>query len=422
MKKLILLELALLFLATTFVSDNPPGWYLQQLPVNDFVNDIFFLDSLTGWVVTNGGSNDTAYIIKTENGGKDWKVLNRSFKYYTKIQFFNNDSGYISGAPGGVWKTFNGGYNLILCNKGLPFGIDDFQFINEDTGWACSADIDFGGIWKTTNGGDLWIKQLSPPITPTLSIKAISILNKDTGWAINNSGSLKELYRTTNGGINWNVQYTFNNFLNDVQFITSLKGWITGGSNNFYSSDGGKNWNISNAGGVKLNMKTEKIGWIGTNAIRTIRKTTDGGVVWGTQQSTAFDNTTVFMIDTLKGWAGRIGFVTTDDGGGNLTSIANQDFVKIINYKLFQNSPNPFNPKTKINYELLQSSYVMLKIFNIQGKEIEILINQRQNSGKYDIEFDGSNLNSGVYFYRIVVSNLNNNKTFYETKSMVLLK
>jgi len=404
------------------VSDNPPGWYLQQLPVNDFVNDIFFLDSLTGWVVTNGGSNDTAYIIKTENGGKDWKVLNRSFKYYTKIQFFNNDSGYISGAPGGVWKTFNGGYNLILCNKGLPFGIDDFQFINEDTGWACSADIDFGGIWKTTNGGDLWIKQLSPPITPTLSIKAISILNKDTGWAINNSGSLKELYRTTNGGINWNVQYTFNNFLNDVQFITSLKGWITGGSNNFYSSDGGKNWNISNAGGVKLNMKTEKIGWIGTNAIRTIRKTTDGGVVWGTQQSTAFDNTTVFMIDTLKGWAGRIGFVTTDDGGGNLTSIANQDFVKIINYKLFQNSPNPFNPKTKINYELLQSSYVMLKIFNIQGKEIEILINQRQNSGKYDIEFDGSNLNSGVYFYRIVVSNLNNNKTFYETKSMVLLK
>ncbi|HAY35170.1 MAG TPA: T9SS type A sorting domain-containing protein, partial [Ignavibacteria bacterium] len=81
-----------------------------------------------------------------------------------------------------------------------------------------------------------------------------------------------------------------------------------------------------------------------------------------------------------------------------------------------------FNPKTKINYELLQSSYVMLKIFNIQGKEIEILINQRQNSGKYDIEFDGSNLNSGVYFYRIVVSNLNNNKTFYETKSMVLLK
>ena len=422
MKKLILLELALLFLATTFVSDNPPGWYLQQLPVNDFVNDIFFLDSLTGWVVTNGGSNDTAYIIKTENGGKDWKVLNRSFKYYTKIQFFNNDSGYISGAPGGVWKTFNGGYNLILCNKGLPFGIDDFQFINEDTGWACSADIDFGGIWKTTNGGDLWIKQLSPPITPTLSIKAISILNKDTGWAINNSGSLKELYRTTNGGINWNVQYTLGGELNDLNFTNKDFGLISRSSFNLYTTDGGFSWNssTSNVGGGKISIITDSIGWAGYD-FNKISKTTNGGREWFYQNSPIFSSISIFMIDSLKGWAGGTGIVRTTTGG-KLTSIQNIYNENPMVFKLKQNFPNPFNPKTKINYELLQSSYVMLKIFNIQGKEIEILINQRQNSGKYDIEFDGSNLNSGVYFYRIVVSNLNNNKTFYETKSMVLLK
>ena len=70
MKKLILLELAFLFLATTFSSNPPPpGWYQQTLPVNDFVNDIFFLDSLNGWVVTPNG-----YIMNTQNGGNNWTI------------------------------------------------------------------------------------------------------------------------------------------------------------------------------------------------------------------------------------------------------------------------------------------------------------------------------------------------------------
>ena len=68
----------LLFLANTFRSDNPPGWYVQQLPVNDLVNDIFFLDSLNGWLVTNGrfNENDTSYIMRTTNGGDNWTIQN----------------------------------------------------------------------------------------------------------------------------------------------------------------------------------------------------------------------------------------------------------------------------------------------------------------------------------------------------------
>lgn len=62
MKKLILIVLALLFLSTTFQSGNPPGWFQQPLPVSDFINDIYFLDSLTGWIATNsdGTASDTA--------------------------------------------------------------------------------------------------------------------------------------------------------------------------------------------------------------------------------------------------------------------------------------------------------------------------------------------------------------------------
>ncbi|MCI0450132.1 MAG: hypothetical protein L0Y79_10190, partial [Chlorobi bacterium] len=57
MKRLLFFELLVLFLATTFESDSPPGWFQQTLPVSDVINDIFFLDSLTGWVVTQGGNN-----------------------------------------------------------------------------------------------------------------------------------------------------------------------------------------------------------------------------------------------------------------------------------------------------------------------------------------------------------------------------
>ncbi|MBK8982075.1 MAG: hypothetical protein IPM38_07070 [Ignavibacteria bacterium] len=55
MKRKLFLTSLLLFLSLSF-SSNPPGWYVQQLPVNDFVNDIFFLDSLNGWLVTRGST------------------------------------------------------------------------------------------------------------------------------------------------------------------------------------------------------------------------------------------------------------------------------------------------------------------------------------------------------------------------------
>ena len=89
MKKLILSEFIFIFLATTFIVDSPnPGWYQQILPVNKTVNDIFFIDSSNGWVVssnTHYPPNDTGYILKTVNGGTTWSSqLDSLFNYYSK--------------------------------------------------------------------------------------------------------------------------------------------------------------------------------------------------------------------------------------------------------------------------------------------------------------------------------------------------
>ena len=86
-------------------------------------------------------------------------------------------------------------------------------------------------------------------------------------------------------------------------------------------------------------------------------------------------------------------------------------------FSLYQNYPNPFNPKTIISYELETSSSVSIKVFDILGKEINELINKKQNSGKYEIDFDGYALSSGIYFYSMFV---NGNRI--HTKKMMLLK
>lgn len=86
-------------------------------------------------------------------------------------------------------------------------------------------------------------------------------------------------------------------------------------------------------------------------------------------------------------------------------------------YSLSQNYPNPFNPNTKIEYELQLPNRVSIKVFDIQGKEIETFINRKQNEGKHYIEFDGSGLASGVYFYSFIIKN-----TVVDTKKMILIR
>jgi len=103
-------------------------------------------------------------------------------------------------------------------------------------------------------------------------------------------------------------------------------------------------------------------------------------------------------------------------GDGTITSVENENILP-ADIKLFQNYPNPFNPKTIINYELRSPGFVSLKIFNIKGEEIAVPVNEKQNPGKYEIGFDGSDLSSGIYFYSLYAGT-----NIIDTKRMILLK
>jgi endo-1,4-beta-xylanase len=86
------------------------------------------------------------------------------------------------------------------------------------------------------------------------------------------------------------------------------------------------------------------------------------------------------------------------------------------NFELEQNFPNPFNPATTIRYNISRTSNVTLKIFDILGRQVQILVNTKQSPGQYMVTFNAQRLSSGIYFYQLTAGN------FTETKKLMLLK
>ena len=103
---------------------------------------------------------------------------------------------------------------------------------------------------------------------------------------------------------------------------------------------------------------------------------------------------------------------------GNNTGLQTDNITNSQPERFFlsQNYPNPFNPVKKISYELPVANHVTLKVFDILGKEVMTLVNERQDAGNHEIEFNGSSLSSGVYFYRLEAGE------FTDVKRMVLIK
>jgi len=91
----------------------------------------------------------------------------------------------------------------------------------------------------------------------------------------------------------------------------------------------------------------------------------------------------------------------------------------IRDFILSQNFPNPFNPSTTIQYELMGNSHVTIRVYDLIGKEVTTLVDKYQSAGKYTVDFDASkfaNLTSGIYFYKLET------EKYSDVKKMILSK
>jgi hypothetical protein len=223
------------------------------------------------------------------------------------------------------------------------------------------------------------------------------------------------IYRSSNLGSNW-----INTGLSASNLAVHNNIVYAGGSGVFRSVNYGVSWDI-------LGLTDKNISGITVNGNRVIAGTYDegifftlnGGVNWF-QANDGFDSipnvvpnfaikdSIVYaVIDGLSIWkrplAGIIGIVNT---GTEIPS----------SFSLYQNYPNPFNPSTNIRFDVQKPGFISIKIYDMLGREIALIVNEQLKPGTYQVDWDGTNFTSGVYFYTM------RTEGYTQTKRMVLIK
>ncbi len=148
--------------------------------------------------------------------------------------------------------------------------------------------------------------------------------------------------------------------------------------------------------------------------------TTNAGDNWIIEDNTNIWFDCISIFQKMKAWVGS--------GSGRvwyadliLTGIKGTNNQIPVDYQLYQNYPNPFNPTTKIRFNVpsvvVQNIQpVKLIIYDILGREIVNLVNEKLKPGTYEVDFDGSRYSSGVYYYQLKTG------SFIDIKKMILVK
>lgn len=408
MKAILKILIALMILSCNLFAQ----WYTQVSGTTNTFKSVYFINENTGFII---GEN---LILSSTNAGINWNnsiLQGRN----NDILFVNSNTGFICSDSGKIHKTTNAGTTWNLINAGTFNNLMRISFLNENTGIATGFNRT---ILKTTNSGINWVNTITN--IDTLNFLGCKIINENN-YII--SGTSSTIYRSTNSGTSWIASTMgFVNPFWEPAFINDNTGWIIGCCGMFIkTTDSGVNWSPEiylTLGYTLYTMKfiNSTTGYVcGDNGI--LYRTTNQGNSWdSTVTGTNEILYSLFMVNENTGWAvGNYGtLLKTTNGGGTGYTIGIQPISNEIpnKFSLSQNYPNPFNPVTKIKFQIPKSSNTKITIFDILGKEVMTLVDEKVNPGTYEFNFDGSKLASGIYFYNLTADN------YIITKKMILVK
>lgn len=441
---------SIIFLAD--INSQPSWMYVEQ---SSGVTSSLNSASMTGNFVPSQVwiCGDNGVVLKSTNSGTNWinvsgngipntvKLVNISCRAFDTALTAGN-----IGSNTFVYRTVNGGLNWTQVFTQTNGKINAIWMKNGTQGFMTGDPVgNRWSLWKTINGGAVW-DSAGMNLPQTASEKgysnSLAVISNNIWFGTNNS----RLYRSINNGLNWSAVTTpeVNSSAVWIYWDTTLYTFVRFGGNNVYqSTNNGLNWSQSTCpdtgqfrGFCPAYYGVADLSPMGTYAIRGNTKVyfsnSTGSLIGeytapsGIFNHMAFDG---YMAYWQYSWAVR------NNGGITRVSLFRGGAVRSISteipasFSLRQNFPNPFNPETIIRFDLpvMQSGTgsrsipVTLRVFDILGKEVTLLVNESLPPGSYEVSFNvesvsGKSISSGLYFYRLTAGDLT------RTNRMILIK
>jgi photosystem II stability/assembly factor-like uncharacterized protein len=431
MKKQVLMMILLLLLATQW--QNATAQWVKITPDSSVYQYSLFTKSDTLFLAAIDGNTYELKIYRGGNNGTTWQRLTTGLPpiglpFYT---IANCNASFISitqpQTSASIYRSINGGESWSVVNgNGLPVNFGGY-FTQTATAVLVGGASQF---YRTTNNGDNWTVVNVPTSVEAMAASGNSL------YVANYSGGI---YRSTNNGDTWSQFVTteaFKEQVTDVRQYTamgateqyvflSLQATISNVTSNYIyrMTTTGMNWTQVTAG-LPVNTNAGEYVFSGNTVFISLYRSGSpvGGVYYSTNQGTNW-------VGWNTGWPlPNVGSLAVNESylfaGGldiwrrPLTQLAVKEEIptKPTSFALEQNYPNPFNPSTVIGYQLAVSSQTTLKVYDVLGREVATLVNERQAAGNHDVKFDASKLTSGIYFYRLTVGG------YTQTKKMLLVK
>ena len=393
-------------------------WTVNFAPVISWVGQavgtgglyaVCFTDSNNGTAV-----QATDYIRRTTDGGTVWWVQGRSslFTYSLfSVSFFDAYRGITVGNHGTILSTVDRGFRWTEEESGTTQTLLGVSFKHPYKAVAVGEN----GTILRRDSLRHWI-----PVRhlPQATLRAVSMASADTGFVV---GGL--ILRTTDAGATWTQQLGGTwRFLRAVCFTDVNTGTAVGDSGVILrTTNGGATWSNQFSGTTEIldgvSFSDTNYGTVvGTNG--TILRTTDGGATWASQKirtllcfyGVSFPGRNIGAIVGPFGAMLRpADILESADERKTMAGMPKETLLE-------QNYPNPFNPRTTIKFELPRASQVHLSVFDILGREVSVLVNEKRDAGVHEVKFNGSGLASGMYFYRLQAGD------FVQTRKFCLIR
>jgi len=430
------------------VSHNPNNMAAGQPGGHFYIGDYIGISAIrnTGYAVWMDGRNNSlgSYVAYYP----DFAMI----ASHTEKNMGNNDSAFVTVSVPALKGPFTEAMKFTAALDSVPqSGTIQISFIGKD---SVNTVPDSVRIRVKTVGSvtpklyRLFITGKGKATGLPVHIRTIDLLVNVSRFIVGTNRPSQANYKVNGVQYNTTQQFIFNNGSNvTVQAVSPT----TIGFNRYVYvnwSDNGDTTHVINVSNSLNLLATFKVQY-------KLQINSDPGNTFG---SDYFDSASTRTFGVLsrnvffqnqwyqfKGWSGAgNGSYTSPDTTGNDTSATvtlNNAIVETANWRtppigihqngteipkvfmLYQNFPNPFNPVTKISFDIPNSSNVNIVIFDLLGREVETLVNGIIEPGKFTASFDASNYASGIYFYRIEAKAVNRQNGEYSSiKKMVIVK